>query len=71
MRFDVQTPLWRSQFAVNKANDVATLAIFVRRVINQERTAPIRFGEDGNQFSLKKRPDGQIVAEFQHQDDSE
>jgi hypothetical protein len=71
MRFDVQTPLWRSQFAVSKANEVATMAIFARRAINQERTAPIRFGEDGNQFTLKKRPDGQIVAEFQHQDDSE
>ena len=28
---------------------------------------PVRFGEDANQFSLRKRKDGQVVAEFQHQ----
>ena len=28
---------------------------------------PVRFGEDANQFSLRKRNDGQVVAEFQHQ----
>jgi hypothetical protein len=27
---------------------------------------PIRFGDEGNQFSLRKRTDGQVLAEFQH-----
>src|SRR5206468_6963878 len=36
MRFDVQTPVWRSQFAVAKGNELATLAVFARRTINQE-----------------------------------
>lgn len=67
LRFDVQTPLWRSQFAVANANDVATLSVFARRAVNQERTIPIRFGETTNEFSLRKRNDGQVVAEFEHQ----
>src|SRR5436190_12376844 len=37
VRFDVQTPLWRSQFGLNKANDLATLAVFTRRAVNHER----------------------------------
>src|SRR5438067_5936562 len=28
LRFEVQVPLWRSEFVVNKANDLATLAVF-------------------------------------------
>src|SRR6266566_4132709 len=28
LRFDVQTPLWRSEFVISKANDLATLAEF-------------------------------------------
>lgn len=32
---------------------------------------PVRFGEDANQFSLRKRNDGQVVAEFQHQASTE
>jgi hypothetical protein len=71
MRFDVQTPVWRSQFDVAKGNDLATLAVFARRTINQERVVPIRFGDDTNQFSLRKRADGQILAEFQHQESFE
>jgi hypothetical protein len=71
MCFDVQTPIWRSQFPVSTANDVATLAVFARRTINQERAVPIRFGDDANQFSLRRRADGQILAEFQHQDSVE
>src|SRR2546429_2312853 len=71
MRFDVQTPVWRSQFAVAKGNELATLAVFARRTINQERVVPIRFGVDANQFSLRKRTDGQILAEFQHQESVE
>src|SRR5437016_185986 len=42
--FNVQTPLWRSEFVISKANDLATLAVFTRRAINQEKTIPIRFG---------------------------
>src|SRR5215471_4382415 len=45
LRFDVQTPLWRSQFVVSKANDLATLAVFTRRAINQEKAVPVRFGQ--------------------------
>ena len=71
MRFDVQTPVWRSQFDVAKGNELATLAVFARRSINQERVVPIRFGDDTNQFSLRKRTDGQILAEFQHQESFE
>ena len=41
--------------------------MFTRRAVNQEKTAPVRFGEDANQFSLRKRNDDQIVGEFQHQ----
>ena len=67
LRFDVQTPLWRSQFAVGNANDLATLAVFGRRAVNQERTIPIRFGDPANQFSLRKRNDGQVIAEFEYQ----
>src|SRR6266705_2986549 len=44
LRFDVQTPLWREEFVISKANDLATLAVFTRRVINQEKAIPIRFG---------------------------
>lgn len=71
MRFDVQTPVWRSQFAVAKGNELATLAVFARRSIDQERVVPIRFGDDTNQFSLRKRTDGQILAEFHHQESFE
>jgi hypothetical protein len=67
VRFDVQTPLWRSQFAVSKANDLATLAVFARRAVNQEKAIPIRFGPDANLLSLRRRNDGQVIAEFQHQ----
>ncbi len=65
LRFDVQTPLWRSEFAISKANDLATLAVFTRRVINQEKTIPIRFGAEPNQLDLRRRNDGQVLAEFQ------
>jgi hypothetical protein len=27
---------------------------------------PVHFGDEGNQFSLRKRTDGQVLAEFQH-----
>jgi hypothetical protein len=67
LRFDVQTPLWRSQFAVSNANDLATLAVFTRRAVNQEKAIPIRFGGETNQVSLRKRSDGQVLAEFQYQ----
>jgi hypothetical protein len=66
LRFGVQTPLWRSEFVISKANDLATLAVFARRVINQEKTIPIKFGGEVNQLSLRRRTDGQILAEFQH-----
>ena len=66
LRFDVQTPLWRSEFVISKANDLATLAVFTRRAINQEKTIPIRFGDDGNHIGLRKRNDGQVLAEFNY-----
>lgn len=65
--FDVQTPLWRSQFAVSKANEVATLAVFTRRAIKQEKVVPLRFGSEGSQLGLRRRNDGQVIAEFQYQ----
>ena len=64
--FRVQTPLWRSEFVISKANDLATLAVFTRRAINQEKTIPIRFGDDGNHIGLRKRNDGQVLAEFHY-----
>jgi hypothetical protein len=66
LRFDVQTPLWRSEFAISKANDLATLAVFTRRAINQEKTIPLKFGVEVNQLSLRRRNDGQVLAEFEH-----
>jgi hypothetical protein len=66
LRFGVQTPLWRSEFGIDKANDLATLAVFTRRVVNQEKTIPIKFGGEVNQLSLRRRNDGQVLAEFQH-----
>lgn len=71
LRFDVQTPLWRSNFSVSKANEVATVAVFTRRAVNQEKAAPVRFGDEACQFSLRRRNDGQVVAEFQQQDSME
>ncbi len=66
LRFSVQTPLWRSEFVISKANDLATLAVFTRRAINQEKTIPIRFGDDGNHIGLRRRNDGQVLAEFHY-----
>src|SRR5207302_4094028 len=71
LRFEVQTPLWRSEFGLTKGNELATLAVFTQRVINQERVVPIRFGDEGNQSSLRKRTDGQVLAEFQHRESVE
>src|SRR5947207_13649390 len=53
LRFYVETPLWRSQFAVSKANDLATLAVFTRRAANQEKAIPIQFGDNANRFSFR------------------
>jgi hypothetical protein len=44
LRFELDTPLWRSKFAVTQANDLATLAVFTRRAVNQEKAVPVRFG---------------------------
>jgi hypothetical protein len=66
LRFDVHTPLWRSEFVISKANDLATLTVFTRRAINQEKTIPIKFGGEVNQLSLRRRNDGQVLAEFEH-----
>src|SRR6266566_2306539 len=66
LRFDVQTPLWRSEFVISKANDLATLAVFTRRAINQEKTIPIRFGSEEHWLGLRRRNDGQVLAEFEH-----
>src|SRR6266436_4377234 len=66
LRFTVQAPLWRSEFVISKANDLATLAVFTRRAINQEKTIPIRFGSEPNQLGLRRRNDGQVLAEFEH-----
>jgi hypothetical protein len=70
LRFEVQTPLWHSQFAITKANDLATLAVFTRRAVNQEKTVPVRFG-DATQVSLRKKNDGQVIAEFEHEGSTE
>jgi hypothetical protein len=66
LRLDVQTPLWHSQFVISKGNDLATLAVFIRRAINQEKTIPIRFGSEEDQLGLRRRNDGQVLAEFDH-----
>ena len=66
MTFDVQTPSWHSQFSVSRANDVATLGVFARRAIKRERVVPLCFGEADSKLSFRKRPAGQVVAEFQH-----
>src|SRR5437667_9855098 len=66
LRFTVQAPLWRSEFVISKANDLATLAVFTRRTINQEKTIPIRFGSEEHQLGLRRRNDGQVLAEFEH-----
>lgn len=66
LQFDVHTPLWRSEFVISKANDLATLAVFTRRAINQEKTIPIRFGDETNHLGLRKRSEGQVLAEFHH-----
>lgn len=71
LRLEVQTPLWRSEFGVTKGNELATLAVFTQRAIHQEKVVPIRFGDEANQFSLRKRSDGQVLAEFQHQESVE
>src|SRR5690242_14003532 len=71
VRFDVLHPLWRSQFLVSKANDVATLAVFTRRAVNQERAIPIRFGDQANQLNFRRRNDGQVITEFEYQGASE
>jgi hypothetical protein len=71
LRFEVQTPLWRSEFGVTKGNELATLGVFTQRVINQERVVPIRFGDEASKFSLRKRPDGQVLAELQHEESVE
>src|SRR5579885_512882 len=71
VRFEAHTPIWHSQFAITKANDLATLAVFARRSVNQEKTIPVRFGDDANHFSLRKRNDGQVVAEFEHEGSTE
>ena len=71
LRLEVQTPLWHSQFVISKGNDLATLAVFIRRAINQEKTIPIRFEDAGIQFGLRKRNDGQVLAEFHHDESME
>src|SRR5437879_10604021 len=71
LRLEVQTPLWHSQFVISKGNDLATLAVFIRRAINQEKTIPIRFEDAGIQFGLRKRNDGQVLAEFHHAESME
>lgn len=65
--FDVQTPVWHSQFTLSRANDVAALQVFAHRVISQRKVVPLSFGESDNRFTIKKRADGQVLAEFQHQ----
>ena len=71
LRLEVQTPLWHSEFVISKGNDLATLAVFIRRAINQEKTIPIRFEDAGIQFGLRKRNDGQVLAEFHHDESME
>jgi hypothetical protein len=56
---------------MTKGNELATLAVFTRRAIHQEKVVPLHFGDEGNQFSLRKRADGQVLAEFQHKESVE
>ncbi|HZQ19500.1 MAG TPA: hypothetical protein VFA90_12320 [Terriglobales bacterium] len=71
LHLQVQTPLWRSEFGVTKGNELATLAVFAQRAVHQEKVVPIRFGDEANQFSLRRRSDGQVLAEFQHKESVE
>jgi hypothetical protein len=57
--------------SVTKANDLATLAVFTRRAVNQEKTVPVRFGDDATHVSPRKRNDGQVIAEFEHDGSAE
>ena len=41
-------------------------SVFIRRAINQEKTIPIRFGSEEHQLGLRRRNDGQVLAEFEH-----
>src|SRR5437870_12242302 len=66
LRLEVQTPLWHSQLVISKGNDLATLAVFIRRAINQEKTIPIRFEDAGFQFGLRKWSAGRVLAELLH-----
>src|SRR5436309_13678425 len=50
LRFEMQVPLWRSEFPISKANDLATLAVFTLRVIDKEKKIPIKFGGVVNKF---------------------
>src|SRR5260370_581479 len=54
----------RAFFAVR--DDTNRVAGFPRRAINEEKTIPIKFGGEVNQLSLRRRNDGQVLAEFQH-----
>jgi len=63
--FDVQTALWHSQFSVDAANKLGTLAVFAHRAIKQCGVAPIYFGSEDNRLAFRRRPDGKIMAEFQ------
>ncbi len=69
--FEAHTPLWHSQFTVTRANDLATLAVFTRRAINQEKTVPVQFGEAVKQLRLRKRNDGLVIAELQYEGSTE
>src|SRR5207302_2559318 len=50
--FRVQTPLWRSEFVISKANDLATLAVFTRRAINPQTTIPLRVRKDDTHIGI-------------------
>ena len=71
MSFEVQNAMWHSQFTVSRANEVATLSVFVRRAIKRQKVVPLRFGETDNHLVFRKHAAGQVFVEFQHKGSAE
>jgi hypothetical protein len=64
LAFDVQTPAWHSEFRVNRAHHLATLAVFIDRALDQASAAPIRFEDGPAALTFRRRPDGKVLLEF-------
>jgi len=71
MVFDVHTPLWQSPFVIGNANNLGTLAVFIRRALSGYKTAPIQFDTDAAGVLFRKKPDGRVLVEFRHRDSNE